>query len=683
MLSDKQIKRYQQYCLFGGLIYFSWSLLIELLFVNSVEPAWIRNGIFGLALLVYLIPIFVPAMKDQFIYYAQGLFYLAGLGTLVLVHLNQFSIHFILPYFILLFFITTVLPNAAAVISFFVVTLMSHIAVSIFIFPFSAHSFLLISYSTVLFLYFYSQFRLRHQDQGLQQENESQFSQIINRTDAGILVLDPQLKISSIYSQKALAIFNQDKLSGQFFPKLLFPNQIEKQEEISFFLNQFFQGHVKPRMMQGLLLNHHVPYFVSGESHNGTCYLDLHYERLIGSKGQTSAILVTVLETTDRIELQKSLQQKAKELAEDSALITILCETSKEEFSQFIKQSILSMDEALNFIDEHFPPHIETIHRIMRVFNEFKAKVGPFKLFSLYQIAHELEETLLRSMEYAEILDTHQVENLKAKITYVKKDLARIHQKIIHPIEDAGEARGETRDLSILIPASRVDRLIAKADGSGDDGESESSRWKSLIRELEALKKVPCRKLFNRFPRMVESLAKKLGIKLFPLVIEGSEIEIDIQLMDRIGDALVHIIRNAVNHGIEPPEERIKKSKNDKGLIQLKVATEKNHLLITVEDDGRGLRYSELAREAVRKGLLSEEDYIRRNVSDHYQFIFDPKIASAAADEDLNKILGQGMGLSTVKTAIENLGGRLEIQSVEDEGTTIKMILPLNQTNGF
>lgn len=187
------------------------------------------------------------------------------------------------------------------------------------------------------------------------------------------------------------------------------------------------------------------------------------------------------------------------------------------------------------------------------------------------------------------------------------------------------------------------------------------------------LRMVPVAQTFDRFPRMVRDVAKSLG-KEIEFVLEGAETELDRTLIDDIGNPLVHMIRNAADHGLETPDEREQAGKDRKGRLWLTARYDGNNVLIRVKDDGRGIDVSKLKKKAVEKNLISAEQAIKMDDQTALQLIFRPGLSTS---EQINDISGRGVGMDAVKSQIENIGGRIELESVKGKGTQVTIKLPL------
>lgn len=191
--------------------------------------------------------------------------------------------------------------------------------------------------------------------------------------------------------------------------------------------------------------------------------------------------------------------------------------------------------------------------------------------------------------------------------------------------------------------------------------------------EVMESRMVPIDQIFSRFPRMVRDLAKSEG-KQISLVIEGKEIELDRTVLDEIGDPLVHLLRNAVDHGVESPQERAKAGKSSEGLVRLTASRQRNTVLIEVQDDGKGMDPAKLRDAAVKKGLMSKEEVSKLCDEEAFNLIFLPGFSTNAVITDVS---GRGVGMDVVKTKIESLGGNVSVKSVLGEGSIVTLQLPL------
>ncbi len=258
-------------------------------------------------------------------------------------------------------------------------------------------------------------------------------------------------------------------------------------------------------------------------------------------------------------------------------------------------------------------------------------------------------------------------------------------------VEDTNTCMGAS-DTSLRVNVSLLDTLmnlagelvlsrnqLLQAISSGDPRAAETSgqRIDLITSELqEAIMLTRMQNIgivFNKFPRVVRDLAGNLG-KNIELSLKGKEVELDKTIIEAIGDPLTHLVRNSVDHGIELPEDRNKAGKNITGKIILKAYHEAGQVNIEISDDGKGLDGQKLAAIAVKKGLFTEDQARMMSDKEKMNLIFMPGFSTA---EKVTDVSGRGVGMDVVKTNLERLGGVIDIDSKQGEGTTIRIKLPL------
>lgn len=223
-----------------------------------------------------------------------------------------------------------------------------------------------------------------------------------------------------------------------------------------------------------------------------------------------------------------------------------------------------------------------------------------------------------------------------------------------------------------------VQRLSECGDGSevAKDLKEAGSNISRIADELQtsvmSIRMLPVKTVFQRFPRLVRDLARSLG-KEVRFVMEGEGIELDKTILEQIGDPLVHVIRNAIDHGIEAPEERRAKGKDASGQLTLRAIREAGGVSIEVADDGRGLDAAALKRKAVEKRLLTPEGAAGMSDEAAFQLVFLPGLTTAAKVTDVS---GRGVGMDVVRSNVRNLHGAIEIRSKPGHGAAFRIKLP-------
>ncbi|WP_426287074.1 chemotaxis protein CheW [Luteibacter sp. E-22] len=261
------------------------------------------------------------------------------------------------------------------------------------------------------------------------------------------------------------------------------------------------------------------------------------------------------------------------------------------------------------------------------------------------------------------------------------------------PAPVAAEKRGaSTADTTVRVDTHRLDGLVDAAGelvlvrnrltslaprGTNDPMERAIGELERVAEDLQnavlRMRMQPVGKLFSRFPRIVRDLARQLG-KEIELVTEGEETDIDRTVVEALADPLVHLLRNAVDHGIEMPDVRAGEGKSRAGTVRLAAGQYGDRIVITVTDDGKGMNPEVLRRKAVEKGLMDEDQAARLDERECYEIVFRPGFSTASQVSDIS---GRGVGMDVVKTKIVELGGTLSIDSSVGHGSTVRLSVPL------
>ncbi len=227
----------------------------------------------------------------------------------------------------------------------------------------------------------------------------------------------------------------------------------------------------------------------------------------------------------------------------------------------------------------------------------------------------------------------------------------------------------------LVIGRARIERLVQEARlREFDEPLSQLGRISGDIQELVTkLRMVPVSFTFDRFPRLIRDLSKTLG-KDIELVLEGQDTELDRTVIDEIGDPMVHLIRNSLDHGIERREDRRAVGKPEKGILKISAYQEGSGVIIEVSDDGAGIDPERVKQKAVERGILTEEEASVMTDEEAVQLVLIPGFSMAKAVTDIS---GRGVGMDAVKTKVEALGGQLDLVSKLGQGTRVYVRLPL------
>ncbi len=236
----------------------------------------------------------------------------------------------------------------------------------------------------------------------------------------------------------------------------------------------------------------------------------------------------------------------------------------------------------------------------------------------------------------------------------------------------------ELHSLVEQLVTSRI-KLRQAVDGSasagGRDTLDELDKISSNLQDtVMDMRLIPLKKVFDKFPRLVRDLAREEN-KRVDFSVTGENIELDRTILDEISDPLMHVLRNAVDHGIEPPGEREAAGKPRTGSVELRAEREHDTVVITVEDDGGGIDADVIRAEAADKGIRPREELDDLPDEEIYDYIFHPGFST---NDEITDVSGRGVGMDVVKTTVESLDGSVNVDSTLGEGTTVSIRLPVS-----
>ena len=309
----------------------------------------------------------------------------------------------------------------------------------------------------------------------------------------------------------------------------------------------------------------------------------------------------------------------------------------------------------------------------------------------------EVENVLIKILKPNKIIDEAVIKP-EAAVIHASNEKADEMQQVN---ESDNEAAAQKEDASlkraktgktVRVDIDRLDVLlnlvseliIQKTRLEGLEGIERTPDYVETIEYLERIttnlhdavmkvRMVPVETVFNRFPRMIRDITRDLG-KEAELIMSGEETELDRTVIDEIGEPLIHLLRNAVDHGIEPVEKRRELGKPDTGNIHLRAYQDGNNVVIEVEEDGRGINIEKVKKKAIDRGLVSKEIAAGMSKKDIIDFLFKPSFSTVDKVTDLS---GRGVGLDVVKTKIEALGGMVDVESELGKGSKFIIRLPL------
>ncbi|MDX8288384.1 chemotaxis protein CheA [Metabacillus indicus] len=311
---------------------------------------------------------------------------------------------------------------------------------------------------------------------------------------------------------------------------------------------------------------------------------------------------------------------------------------------------------SLIFVSKEKPEDIQS--QMMKVSEVERVEISPLALDQSVFIEKDTEKLAAASEAEAETAAAKVSGSSKT----IRVNIERL-DSLMNLFEELVIDRGRLEQISKDLKNSELNETVEHMSRISGD----------LQTIILNMRMVPVETVFNRFPRMVRQLAKDLNKKIH-LSVTGAETELDRTVIDEIGDPLVHLLRNALDHGIETPEQRRMNGKPEEGNVALKAYHSGNYVFIDIEDDGAGISRQRILKKALERGLVTERDAADLSDEQVYDFMFASGFSTASTISDVS---GRGVGLDVVKNTIESLGGSITIQSREGFGSLFSIQLPL------
>jgi len=279
--------------------------------------------------------------------------------------------------------------------------------------------------------------------------------------------------------------------------------------------------------------------------------------------------------------------------------------------------------------------------------------------------AQEEEPVPEESVDAPKTVEAEKKQTATADKTREIKNLrVDIHQldHIMNLVEDLVINRGRLKQIADQHRIKEMDEAIAMVDRSVSE----------LQNQMMIIRMIPLNHIFNRLPRVVRDVAQ-YDNKEVEFVMEGGETELDRSVMDGLNDPLLHLIRNAVNHGIESPEERKRAGKPQKGFVKISAYRDRDNVIIQLSDDGAGINVNRVKAKAIEKGLITPEAAETFTTDQAIDLLFQPGFSTA---DKISDISGRGVGLDVVKKAIEALKGTIRVETTQGQGSRFELLLP-------
>ncbi|PTV99520.1 two-component system chemotaxis sensor kinase CheA [Halanaerobium saccharolyticum] len=328
---------------------------------------------------------------------------------------------------------------------------------------------------------------------------------------------------------------------------------------------------------------------------------------------------------------------------------------------------------------------IGTLFKSVPAKEEIENSEEPISELDIYALswlpAEEFKEEVAE-VSGADVPNFNEIENLELEEESSESDEGSLHaEHKVNSFQSSSTVRVDISKLDTLMNMVG-ELLINKTRLQSLD--IQKSKFNEIIPQLDRvtmelhhivmqIRMVPVGVMFSRFPRMIRDLSNKMD-KEIDFIMEGQETELDRSIIDELSDPLTHLLRNAIDHGIESPEARKAKGKDEEGRIELRAYQKGSEIIIEVKDDGAGIDADKIGRKAVEKGIVGEEELEQLERRDILDFVFHPGFSTASEVTDVS---GRGVGMDIVRNVVKKLDGQISIESELGKGSTFTISLPL------
>jgi len=457
---------------------------------------------------------------------------------------------------------------------------------------------------------------------------------ILDGSGQGLFTFGADFQVEPEFSQGCRTIFGQD-IAGLEADTLLFPQGRDSAREFRQGLSLYFAGKSKAEVIFDLL---------EKESYSRGRFLSIDYRE--AGPGKILVILTDV--TSDR-------QLADRNRADETRRNLVMRALGHKRFFA----GLLAEAEDLFAVLRTFEGKMATAdeaNALLPKIHTFKGNCGFFGFTATQEVAHDFEYAVSDSLVLGDELDYHDL----------SLDLKRSYYQELNQITEALGKDWLDEAGGIIVPREVYDK-VAKYVSRKYTTEAR------LIDVLDHYRKMPLRDLFSRFPFVAESTAEKLGKRIAPMSVTGGELRILPDAVTDLADACVHIVNNMVDHGIEPTYEREALGKSPEGHVSIDITREGSSVVLRFTDDGRGISLADVEARARAKGLLQPDQ--TPTPVEVRQLLFAPGFSTR---DEVSVVSGRGIGLSAVREEVEKLGGRVEVHSKINAGTTFELILPLS-----
>lgn len=475
---------------------------------------------------------------------------------------------------------------------------------------------------------------------GLEKRVEERTKSIKNLMDnagQGFLSFNRDFIIQEEFSKECIRMFGDEISHGKDVTELLFAEELEKQEFKSWLINAFDVNIAMDVIAQ----------LAPERIQKGQRIFGLEYKLILDENGQTEPTIMLVLtDLTEKIALEQLIH---KEQSQARMILRVL--SNRQIFLQFnndIKNVLKTTPDSISkFNEEEYKEYFRVVHTL-------KGTASMLEFLDVAEVIHDFETVLQEGK--GSVVDLNRLELIQAQLNKCFHELFRHLQERLNDVIDFEKP-------TVRLPKELVDNVLPTFKRQLPNV---YERWVPYMFQ-------PIRTFLTPYLALSEELANRFEKMIAPLEIEGGGELIDPQKYSSVMDSLVHLFRNALDHGIEDPETREELGKEAEGKIEIKISVKDSRIKIVISDDGRGVDPQVIRKNLIDKGLKSKEEAIQMSQDDLIDAIFLPGFSSSQRITDTS---GRGVGMDAVRHSIEAINGSIIVESEVGVGTKFSIDLP-------
>lgn len=484
-------------------------------------------------------------------------------------------------------------------------------------------------------------------------DKSDRLSGLLNNSGEGFLSFGPDLAVEPEYSRECETFFGPD-VAGSSVAALLFPDDGEERDRFADNIGRILQ--TRDEFQREMMLS-----LMPKEIHLNDRFLDITY-RLPDS----GRLMLIVTDITEQRRLEALVEEEQTRLR---FIVTAVTESSDlfevlDDYRNF-RENILPRLLAAP------PEQLETgLAEIYRQVHTLKGLFGQLEFLHVPRRLHQYESVLTR-LRRESVGKTPDPAILEKEQELADQALERELATLRETLGDTFFAR--RGQLSLTIEQTRkleelADRLL-QAGGTALDSEE----TRDMLCYIKQLRYVAFGELLSGHVKTAARLAERLDKELAPVEVEENGVRVAPEIYSPFTKSLVHLFRNAIDHGIEEPEERLEQGKDEEGHLFCRISAEDDRIILEIEDDGRGIDHEAIREKAVAAGLYPAEEAAALDEAALRLLIFEDELSTK---EEVSELSGRGVGLAAVRMETARLGGRIEVDSTLGEGTIFRFILP-------